>query len=464
MSKNSIYIDSSRRSFLKKSVLAGIAGSSLCSPLGGINGIYGALNNSASLKAAPGYRALVCIFLQGGNDSFNMVVPNDENGYGIYQTSRQNLAIPQEELLPITPVSGGTFGFHPSMGEIQALFESGQLAIQSNVGTLVEPVTREQILNKTANLPAQLFSHNSQQALWQAGSADGDGNLGWGGEIADLVNAQNNSTVSMNISIAGNNLFQVGNSVFPYSMNAAGTEAMYGVRDYVQWEQSRAAAFQNLRDLSSTHLFETKHGNAIRNTQETSALLTAALETAPILDTVFPEGNNLAEQLQMVAKMISISEDLGFQRQIFFVAMGGFDTHDRQVEDQPQLLSSLSQAMDSFNTATVELGVVDQVTSFTLSDFGRTLTSNGDGTDHGWGSHQMVMGGAVNGRDIYGTMPELSIGGPDDAKDGRMIPTTSVDQYTATIARWFGLSEQELTQVFPNLGNFASADMGFMNV
>jgi len=454
----------SRRNFLRKSVMTGIAGTSLCSSLGGMHGIYGALNSSTALKASTGYKALVCIFLLGGNDGFNVLVPTDIDGYDTYQTSRQNLAVPLENLLPVSPASSGEFGFNPAMPEMQALFQSGNLAIQSNVGTLIEPVTREQLINKTAKLPAQLFSHNSQQALWETGQADGPGKYGWGGQVADLVNAQNNSAISMNISISGNNLFQVGNSVLPYSMKASGPEEMYGVRDYINWEQTRSAVFQRIRDLSSNHILQTNHGNIVRNTQQTAAHLTAALEVAPPINTIFPDENYLAEQLQMVAKMISLSDVLGLERQIFFVTMGGFDTHDRQNEDHPELLSALSQAMNSFNDATIELGVSDQVTSFTLSDFGRTLTSNGDGSDHGWGSHHMVMGGAVNGGDIYGQVPELSIGGPDDADDGRLIPTTSVEQYSATIARWFGLSESELTQVFPNLGNFNSSDMGFMNV
>ncbi|RKZ99350.1 MAG: hypothetical protein DRQ47_11200 [Gammaproteobacteria bacterium] len=285
---------------------------------------------------------------------------------------------------------------------------------------------------------------------------------GWGGQVADLVASQNNSPVSMNISISGNNLFQVGNNVTPYSMRSSGPQEMQGVRSHVQWEQSRAEVFSRIRDLSSTHLLETQHGNSIRETQQTAELLTSALETANPINTVFPEGNSLAEQLQMVARMINIREVLGFQRQIFFVSLGGFDTHDRQNIDQPVLLSTLSQAMDSFYQSTEELGLSDQVTSFTLSEFGRTLTSNGDGTDHGWGSHQMIMGGAVNGRDVYGVSPQLEIGGPDDADDGRMIPTTSVDQYSATLARWFGLNDSELAAIFPNLGNFDVPDLGFL--
>lgn len=445
-----------RRSFLKNSAMAGIAGSSMLR-------MSSTLADSSFLKASPGYKALVCIFLHGGNDGFNLLVPRDIDNYSIYQSSRQNLAIAQEDLLAITPLSGGDFGFNPAMPEMQALFQSGKLAIQSNVGTLIEPVTREQIYAGTANLPAQLFSHNDQQAIWETAYANGPGDLGWGGQIADIVNAQNNSPVSMNISIAGNNLFQVGTNNAPYSMNSAGPEEMIAVGNAAFSNPARSGAFQRLRDLSSNHLLERTHGNEIRKTQETTELLTAALSSTSPLNTIYPENNSLAAELEMVAKMMNVSEVLGFQRQIFFVSMGGFDTHDRQNTDQPLLLAALSQAMDSFYQATEELGIADQVTSFTLSDFGRTLTSNGDGTDHGWGSHHMIMGGAVNGGDIYGTVPELAIGGPDDADDGRMIPTTSVEQYSATIARWYGLSESELAQVFPNLGNFDSSDMGFMS-
>lgn len=453
-----------RRAFLKQSAIAGVAGSSLLGSLSSLSQVQASLVGNSSMKALPGYKALVCIYLHGGNDGFNMLVPRDIDNYRIYQSSRQNLAIAREDLLPITPLSGGDLGINPAMPEIQTLFQSGQLAFQSNVGTLIEPVTRAQILAETATLPERLFSHNDQQNLWETAYAGGPGNVGWGGHLADLVSAQNNSPISMNISISGNNLFQVGNNSAPYSMNARGPEVMLGIRNSLPREQARAAVFQRIRDLSSNHFLEMQLGRSIRQTQETADLLITALDSATPINTVFPEGNALADQLQMVARMINLRDLLGFQRQIFFVGMGGFDTHDLQNIDQPILLSTLSQAMDSFYNATEALGVADQVTSFTLSDFGRTLTSNGDGTDHGWGSHHMIMGGAVNGGDVYGTLPELAIGGPDDVNAGRMIPTTSVEQYSATLARWFGLNESELVQVFPNLSNFNNSDMGFMAI
>ncbi|PCJ48814.1 MAG: hypothetical protein COA74_07440 [Gammaproteobacteria bacterium] len=456
-----------RRSFLKQSLLtgatgvAGIAGSNLFSSIAGLGKIQAALAQN-SFSSFPDYKALVCIFLHGGNDGFNLLVPRDNDNYGVYQVSRQNLAIAQEDLLAIAPSSGGDFGLHPAMVEMQSLFQSGQLAIQSNVGTLIEPVTKAAIQSGTAVLPERLFSHNDQSALWKTAYAGGPGNTGWGGRVADLISTQNTSQVSMNISIAGNNLFQVGSNIAPYSMNASGPEEMFGLNSALEWEQNRAAVFQRIRDLSSNHLLERTHANLIRNTQDTADLLITALASAPTINTVFPPGNTLAAQLEMVAKMIGSSDILGFQRQIFFVTLGGFDTHNRQNIDQPTLLSTLSQAMNSFYNATEELGVANQVTSFTLSDFGRTLTSNGDGTDHGWGSNHMIMGGAVNGGDIFGTVPELSIGGPDDVGDGRMIPTTSVEQYAATMARWFGINESELLEVFPNLANFNTSNLGFM--
>ena len=448
----------SRRQFLRQSMMASMATASVISPIAGLNPLL-----AATTKASSSYKAMVCIFLFGGNDGFNMVVPNSASDYATYANSRQNLAIAQTDLLPVSPISGGDYGFHPAMPEIRQLFESGNVAVQANVGTLIQPVTRETVQNQSALLPPQLFSHNDQQALWSSGYASDFTNRGWGGLVADLVSGLNNSSAPMNISIFGNNLFQVGDTVAPYSMNAAGPEEMIGIRPNIPQEAARAAVFERLRDMSSGHVMETAHRNLTRNTQDVAQVLNTALEVAPELQTSFQSGNFLAEQLAMVAKMISVSESLGFERQIFFVGMGGFDTHDGQNDDQPILLAQLSEAMSSFYAATEELGVANQVTSFTLSDFGRTLTSNGDGTDHGWGSHHMVMGGAVNGGDIYGQMPELAIGGPDDADDGRMIPTTSVDQYSATIARWFGLSETQLSQVFPNIDNFPTSDMGFMS-
>jgi len=450
-----------RRNFLRNTLVSAMAGAYGTSLLATGPLLASSIGSSFN-KVTAGYKALVCVFLYGGNDGFNMVVPRDPLGYGNYQTSRQNLAIAQNELLPITPRSGGDYGFHPSMPDMQSLFAAGDLAIQANIGTLVEPVTRAQIQAKNANLPPQLFSHNSQQALWETAYASESASLGWGGLLADRLGYLNSSLVPMNVSITGNNLFQVGENHAPYAMNASGPDEMIGVRHSVEWEQYRAQAFDRIRDMQSNHILEQAHKDLTRSTQSTAQLLGSSLETAPVLTTPFPEENNLADQLAMVAKMISVSEELGFERQIFIVGMGGFDTHDRQNQDQPNLLGGLSQALAAFNQATQELGVANQVTSFTHSDFGRTLTSNGDGTDHGWGSHHLMMGGAVNGGDIYGTMPELSIGGPDDADDGRMIPTTSVEQYSATLARWFGLPENELNTVFPNLGNFSSADLGFM--
>lgn len=451
----------SRRQFLNQSILAGLATSTMTVPFVGMPQVLAA---NPLAKVSSDYKAMVCIFLFGGNDGFNMFIPNDMTGYSTYANSRQNLAIAQADLLPVNPSSGGDYGFHPAMAEIQQLFESGQVAVQANVGPLIQPVTKDLIYDQSVLIPPQLFSHNDQQALWQTGYASDFINQGWGGRVADQVSQLNSATIPMNISISGNNLFQVGDTVAPYAMNSEGPSQLLGVNPDLTPDQFRSAAFQRIRDLGTNHILETAHKDLTRSTQDVAQILSEALLTAPELNTVFPQGNGLAAQLSLVAKMIAISESLGFERQIFFVGMGGFDTHDRQVEDQPGLLSTVSQAMSAFYQSTVELGVADQVTSFTLSDFGRTLTSNGDGTDHGWGSHHLMMGGAVNGGDVYGVMPELSIGGPDDVDDGRMIPTTSVDQYSATISRWFGLSESQLNDIFPNLTNFNSNDLGFMRV
>lgn len=448
-----------RRKFIQNALLTGIAGSSMTSSFGQLNQISAALANA---KVTSNYKALVCVFLYGGNDGFNMVVPRDNASYTNYAQSRQNLAIAQTDLLPISPQSGGDFGLHPAMPELQSLFDTGDLAIQANIGTLIQPVTRAQVLNNTAVLPPQLFSHNDQQALWEMGNVSSPERRGWGGLLADQLQSYNSSQLPMNLSIAGNNLFQVGDSNEPYSVSASGIEEMLGVRPDVPWEAERADIFAQIRDMNRTHLLERTHDNTIRNIQATASALKAALEQAPTLATVFPEGNPLAAQLEMVAKLISVSEDVGHERQIYFVGFGGFDTHDRQNTDQPGLMATLSQGLNAFNQATQELGIANQVTTFTQSDFGRTLTSNGDGTDHGWGSHHLMMGGAVNGGDIYGVMPDLSIGGPDDANDGRMIPTTSVDQYAATLANWFGLEQPELDLIFPNLSNFSQSNLGFM--
>lgn len=453
-----------RRQFLKVSAL-GLTGAALSGP-GGINISRAfAFGPLASQHTFSDYKALVCVFLFGGNDSFNNVVPSSNAEYNVYAQSRQNLAIPQSVLLPVNPVTpdGASYGFHPAMTEMRDLFESGHLAVIANVGPLIEPVTKESYEAQSVGLPPQLFSHNDQQQQWQAADQlDQLEKTGWAGRMADLLASANaNRDLSMNITTFGHNLWQVGDVVIPYSVGTQGAVTLSGLFGGSNRQMRRRQAFEFLLNKTHEHVFEEEYARIQSRGMGLADSINTALANLPALSTVFPPGN-LASQLQMVARLIGIRNDLGVSRQVFFVGTGGYDTHDDQEQRQPVLLQTLSQALSAFYSALSELSVGSSVTTFTMSDFGRTLTSNGDGTDHAWGSHQFVMGDAVTGRDIYGTMPSLAIGGPDDTRGGRIIPTIAVDQYGATLGRWFGVSESELDQVFPNLANFSARDLGFL--
>ena len=412
-----------------------------------------------------GYRALVCVFQYGGNDAFNMLVPTNGTGYAQYNASRAALAIPQNQLLPLTPAAppagGGSFGLHPSMSGLQTLFNSGKAAIVSNVGPLLYPITKAQYQAGSVPVPAQLFSHSDQQVLWQTPAAETGNRRGWGGRLADLFSSSNpNQQLSMNISIDGENVFQAGNTVVPYFVGDDGVQGVYFVNEE-PWNAPRRNAFLALRDLNHGHAMQREYAARMRRAMDNEAMVTAALAGAPPLTVSFPN-TAIGRQLRMVARLISARSALQMDRQIFFVGQGGYDTHASQLNDHGPLLGNLSAALSAFYAAMTSLNLGSDVTTFTASDFGRTLSINGDGTDHGWGSHHLVIGDAVRGGRIYGTPPNLTVGGPDDADWGQVIPTLSVDQYAATLASWYGLSNDDRALVFPNLGRFASPNLGFM--
>jgi uncharacterized protein (DUF1501 family) len=411
------------------------------------------------------YRALVGIFLFGGNDSFNMVVPRSDAEYAVYAASRQNLAIAQDSLLPIHPIGGGSvqYGLHPAMSGLATLFEQGQAAVVANLGPLVRPVTRAEVLNGTAVVPPQLFSHNDQQDQWHTLRGRSPLFTGWAGRIADLLQPDTTGQrLPVNVSTTGTVALQIGSEALPYAMTAQGAPLYYGLSASGDaLEQARRAAFERTLGAAQASIYARAFAGVQSRALATADIVNAALDQGPVLLTSFPD-TGLGQQLDMVAQMIAVRDSLQMSRQIFLVGVGGFDTHDDQLVLQPRLLGDLSASLAAFHTALTELGVADRVVTFTQSDFGRTLTSNGDGTDHGWGGHQLVMGDAVLGQRIYGTMPELAIDGPDDTSGGRIIPTTAVDQYAATLARWFGIAGADLDIVAPNLANFAAPDLGFL--
>jgi uncharacterized protein (DUF1501 family) len=450
-----------RRLFLKSAALAG-AGVGL----GHLPGVaYSQYFGTAA--ALPDYKALVCVFLFGGNDSYNMVVPRSTAEYDVYARSRQNLAVARDQLLPITALNpdGAQYGLHPSMTGVQQLFAQGACAVIANVGPLVQPVTRAAYLNGSVPLPPQLFSHNDQQDQWQTLKGRAVVKTGWAGRIADALQASaGDGKVPINVSLAGTVAQQAGERTVAYSMGRTGAPTLTGLNTANAVNSGRKSAFESLLDANTAGLhgraFATVEKRAISTAVAVNAAL-APLGTAPAFRTVFPT-SGLGAQLQMVANLIAVRDALQVSRQVFFVSTGGFDTHDDQLDDHPALLGDVSASLQALQAALVELGVADKVIAFTQSDFGRTLTSNGDGTDHGWGGHQLVVGGSVLGQRIYGTMPRLEIGGADDTTGGRIIPTTAVDQYAATLARWFGVADAQIDAVAPNARNFPQKYLGFV--
>ncbi len=410
------------------------------------------------------YKCLVNIFLFGGNDSFNLVAPTSNAEYNIYAASRQNLAIPQSSLLPIFPDNpdGASYGLHPSATALRDLFDQGDAAIVANMGPMVQPVTKDSFLNGSAVVPPQLFSHNDQQNQWQTLKGKSNSLSGWAGRIADLLTTSTHDQgLALNTSTIGTNFFQAGIETIPYTISPQGANT-YGAFDQdAEFGEIRKMAFEQYLGQG----FDNIHARAISAVHQ-RALLTAsqvntALDLVPDLNTQFPD-SELGNQLKMVARLIAVKDEFQMSRQIFFTGAEGFDTHDDQLQVQPELFTNLSDCLAAFQNAMLEIGQADSVVTFTQSDFGRTLTSNGDGTDHGWGGHQIVVGRPVLGKNIYGTMPILEIGGPDDITAGRIVPTLAVDQYAATFARWFGVDEANLNAVAPNLTNFSTSNIGFL--
>jgi len=434
---------------------------------------FGLVN--AYAQAITDYKALVCVFLFGGNDGNNLVVPFDTAGYNNYSTLRGGptlgLAIPQTNLLPVTLTTPATpFALHPSLPEIQTLVNNKMVAIQANVGPLVQPTTRAQYQGRSVPLPSNLFSHSDQQREWQTSSGSSLQSIGWGGKIADLMKAANaGSQYPTAVSLAGAPVFCNGVQTFPATVvpgNASNPGVACSTGTSTSDCSARTQAMQQLLTFDTGVTLIQADSQITSKAFLYSQLLSSALNGLPALSTVFP-ATSLGGQLKQVAQIIQARAALGLKRQIFFCSLGGFDTHSSQgtlTGAQPNLLIQVSKAMSAFFAATQELGVDSSVTTFTLSDFGRTLQNNTNGgSDHAWGNHQMIMGGAVKGGDMYGTFPTQALGGPDDAgSNGRWVPSTSLDQYGATVASWFGVAATDLPSVFPNLNNFTVKNLGFM--
>ena len=451
----------SRRDVLKMAGTTGLGlGSGVLAGCGRVPGNIGL--DPTKAVPADGYKALVCVFLHGGNDGYSLLVPMTPEKHALYSSARLDLAIPREQLLalPGTAADGAQYGLHPACDELHRLFGQGRAALLANTGTLSAPVSRSDF-QALRNLPAQLFSHNDQQDLWHSAQADFSPDSGWAGRMADVFSGANGAAIlPMNVSLAGSNLLQTGNQRFAFGLSPQGALRLDAL-DATGPHADLRAAFDRIRTLDHAHAFERRHAATLSNGVELNATIAQALETAPELTTVFAN-TRFGNQLKMAARLISVRAALGMRRQVFFVSLGGFDTHDAQSTDHPALLQQLSEALATFDAAMSELGVSESVTAFTASDFGRSLTVNGKGTDHGWSNHHVIVGGAVRGGRIYGTPPSLVLDGSDDSRGGRFIPSTSVDEYAATLARWFGIGDSDLGYVLPNLGRFATRGLDFV--
>lgn len=473
-------VHQTRRQFLRSASLASMAGFYASPFLMELNSLAAMAQESGGTD----YRALVCVYLAGGNDGHGTVIATDPTSFAAFTQARsgaQGLAYPQTELLPITlktPQSGRTFALNPYLGGVQDLFNVGRAAVIANTGTLIAPTTKSQIGNNSVPLPDSLFSHFDQTAAWQAIASNlGSGErVGWGGAVADAIESMNMNSNSMFtcISTSGNALFLAGRTSFQLNCTPAGPIPIYGLASPPFGEPAATNPLSSILTADETNLFAKEYEVVINRSIEAQKILAAAMPPAGVGGVANPPqylnpmtnqlaNNPLASSMQTVARIIAGRASLGVTRQIFYVQLGSFDTHDGQAQQHAQLLTQLGSAFEYFDGLMVGMGLSNQVTAFTISDFGRTLTSNSDGTDHGWGSHHFVVGGAVQGQDMYGQYPVIGTDQINDVGQGRLIPTTAVEQYAGTLAKWFGLSDSQVREVFPNFANFGSAPyLGFM--
>ena len=444
----------SRRGFIK--VGAATVGSMALRPFG--------LLPAWAQASSPEYRALVCVFLFGGNDSNNMIVPVDDANFKTYSSIRGNLALSAADLTGTvyTKTGSAPYAFHSNLSELASLFTNKELAVVANVGSLVQPTTRAQYQAQATPVPVNLFSHSDQQLQWQTSIPSGHSPTGWAGRAADLVAAQNLSNFPAFFSVAGNSLMGTGAATQPVTLSPGQSLDLKGFNTSAASEARRDALQNLLTTETGLQLVQAANGVMSNSIADATALDAALLKSTP-LTTMFPK-TGLGAQLQQVAQIIQVRDSLGMRRQIFFASLGGFDTHTGEINTHKQLYPQLSQALAAFNSAMSELGTENDVTTFTESDFSRTFQpTSGDGSDHAWGSHHLVMGGAVQGGEIYGTFPAFQLGGPDDADTrGRWIPTLAIDQYGATLCSWFGIDSADLPKVFPNFANFGSKTLSFL--
>lgn len=422
------------------------------------------------------YKAVVCLLLAGGNDSYNMLIPTGTSDYNEYSGVRSNQAIPQNNIIAINPTNtpGKTFGVNPNMPHMASMFDAGKLAFVANVGTLIEPTTKSSVYNGSVDLPLGLFSHSDQVMHWQTSVPHDRVATGWGGKIVDLLNAMpngpaSNPNISMNISLSGSNVFQTGQNGVEFSLHPEwGALGLNGYGEEWFTSQLRTEAIDNMVDAQYQDIFKKTYTNTLKTARDGNIQYQEAEANATPLTTEF-DTNNLSRSFERIAKTINIRQELGMKRQVFFVEYGGWDNHDELLLTQGTLLSEVDNALNSFNLAMEELGIADKVTTFSISEFSRTLISNGNGTDHAWGGNVFAMGGAVNGQKIYGQYPQLALDSSLEIGNGVIVPTTSADEFFAELAMWYNVPTSGLLDIFPNLGNFYSVSsganpIGFMNI
>lgn len=455
----------SRRAFLQRSAVLSVAGAAAPWALNLATMAEAAAQSSGS----SGYKALVCVFLQGGNDHGNTLVPYDLSGHQAYAAARGGIALARDSLAPtvLSVAPGGRqVALAPSLSALHSLFENGRLAVLPNIGPLVQPTTLAQFRAASVPLPPKLFSHNDQQSVWQSYGQEGSV-AGWGGRAADLLLSGNGQASLTCINTAGNAVYLAGQNAVPYMVNPSGVPEVAALGAPFGMFGS-AAARDALRQLitqtAQPHVLASEHAKVMDRALMVNAQLRSALAAQPALSTSFDEGNALGRQLRMVAQLLSARTTLGMSRQVFFVQLGGFDMHDHLSTQHPLLLGQVATALTQFQQALDAMGLAQQVTTFTASDFGRTLSSNGDGSDHGWGGHHFVLGGAVRGKALYGQWPEPGLGGAQDVGQGRLLPTTSVQQLAVALARWFGVPNTELATVAPGYAGFDAGTLASLMI
>lgn len=455
----------SRRKFLGQASCAAVGYTTVFSTIFNLNALNALIGSDSTVAASDDYKALVCILNAGGMDSFNMLIPRDNPSYNAYQTTRSNMALGQNALRIINPLNaqpGKQFGLHPSMEHITNLFNAGKIAFVNNVGSLIQPVTKQEYYNGSVPLPLGLYSHADQAMHWQTGIPHARVAQGWGGKMADLMMSSNqNQTISMNISLSGSNVFQTGNNVVEYSLDPyEGSRGIIGYEGDWLVNEMRTAAINGIVNTTYQNVFKKTYAKVIKTAIDGHSMFETALASAPTFSVPFTGDSQLSQALQMIAKTISVRENLNMSRQIFFVEYGGWDHHDELLTNQAGMLTEMDNALYEFNEAMEQLNVADCVTTFSLSEFSRTLTSNGNGTDHAWGGNTFVMGGAVKGQKMYGSYPDLTLNNNLEIGGGVLIPTTSADLYFAELALWYGVPPSELLTLFPNLGNFYNIGSG----